>query len=109
MDHKTLRFSLIPAEQADVEAGAVRQRLACAKREERRSLGRNTLRERGEPATIMELAAAMGITYRSAWLLVREMVAAREIEEVASANSGIHDNRKASAYHLKTDESGDVY
>ena len=109
MDHQTLHFSIIPPEQTECEEAAAREGIRNARRSERHELARSTMRQLGESATITELAAGMGVSYRVAWLLVRELAAEGVLEEVPPQEGGNHHSRKAPAYRLRSDENTVVY
>ena len=82
MDHKTLKFSMIPPEQVEKDALSARERTYAAKRRERHQETLAAIQRLGDRATIPELAAALGINYRAAWILVRELTELHEVEEV---------------------------
>ena len=81
MDHETLHFHLIPPEQVELDATAARESTYLGKRRERREHMLDIIRSLGDRATIAEVAVAMGIHYRSAWAILRELTALRQVEE----------------------------
>ena len=87
MDHKTLKFDLIPPEQAETEAATARKGAFAARRDQRHALAQKALHNLGGHVTITELANAMGVSYRVAWSLIREMVALGTIQEVKPAQT----------------------
>ena len=103
MDHKSLHFALVAAEQAESDAIALRTSAYAARRDERRKGICETLLGLGNQATIVEIAAAMGANYKVAWALVREMTALGQIEEIEPTekrNGGENNGRPAPTYRV---------
>jgi hypothetical protein len=98
MDHETLHFSRIYEEQVESEGAAARAASYSQKRLARRKSVSAAIENFGGRATITEIAARLGLCYKSAWLLVREMAADAEVEEIPESRP---DKRKAPAYRIR--------
>jgi hypothetical protein len=102
MDRETLHFALVPEGEAAVDAAAVRTNALAAKRQEQRVRARQAIDNLGGRATIAELAGALGVSYRVAWALIREMTGAEEIDEIQPAARGRGAPRQAPNYVLRS-------
>ena len=100
MDHKTLHFHLVPAEQVELDAAENRSSVYIARRQERHALAREMFQARGGSATIAEIAAAMGVSYKVAWTLVREMAEVGAIKEIRAEPGAESTALRVPAYRL---------
>ncbi|HLJ56150.1 MAG TPA: AAA family ATPase [Chthonomonadaceae bacterium] len=96
MDHRSLRFRRVSQAQADAEESDRRTSTLAQQRSRRHAAARDTVRTLGGKFTITDLAAAMGLTYRQAWLLTKEMKAIGDVEEVEPGDRGGQEPPKAS-------------
>jgi len=82
MDHESLRFHIIPTDQAHEESITARQHGHSSRRNARLELACAALNDLGGSATISELASAMGLSYAVAWALVRDLQNTGRCDEI---------------------------